>query len=83
MERLEGIVEQMESDKTPLEELLVRYEEGIELVQHCTRKLDDAAKRIEIVTKNASGKAKVEEFRPAKSPTPPRAASEPEDVSLF
>src|ERR1700747_3538523 len=37
MERLEKIVEEMESSKLPLEELLVRYEEGIRLVGVCSQ----------------------------------------------
>jgi len=33
MDRLEKIVEQMESGKLPLEDLIVRYEEGMNLVK--------------------------------------------------
>ena len=33
MDRLEKIVEQMESGKLPLEELIVRYDEGMNLVK--------------------------------------------------
>src|SRR4029077_21152454 len=33
MDRLEKIVEQMESGKLPLEDLIVRYEEGMKLVK--------------------------------------------------
>ena len=36
MERLELIVQQMESSKLPLEELLARYEEGTKLIAICT-----------------------------------------------
>src|SRR5262249_27317240 len=35
MDRLEKIVEQMESGKLPLEDLIVRYEEGMNLVKIC------------------------------------------------
>jgi exodeoxyribonuclease VII small subunit len=35
MDRLEKIVEQMESGKLPLEDLIVRYEEGMKLVKIC------------------------------------------------
>ena len=48
MERLEKIVEEMESSKLPLEELLVRYEEGIRLVGVCNQRLAGAENRIEI-----------------------------------
>ena len=62
IERLESIVEQMESNKLPLEDLLVRYEEGIQLVKFCSEKLAAAEKRIEIITKEAGGKARAVEF---------------------
>jgi exodeoxyribonuclease VII small subunit len=62
IERLEAIVEQMESDSLPLEELLVRYEEGLKLVKFCSEKLDAAEKRIEIISRDANGKARLVEF---------------------
>ena len=88
VERLEGIVDAMESDKMPLEELLVRYEEGVKLVKTCQEKLESAEKRIEIITRNAAGKPQTEPFNPAAAPpTPPKASpKKPEDsdeVSLF
>lgn len=66
--RLETIVEQMESDKLPLEELLVRYEEGVKLVKLCAEKLQAAEKRIEIITRDAGGKPKLASFDPAQAP---------------
>lgn len=81
IERLETIVEQMESDKLPLEELLVRYEEGIKLVKLCSEKLSAAEKRIEIITRDAMGKPVVSDFENA-----PKAQTSQEgesDVSLF
>ena len=65
IDRLESIVEAMESDKMPLEELLVRYEEGIKLVKVCQEKLESAEKRIEIITRNAASKPLVTEFEPS------------------
>src|SRR5438874_5754570 len=62
IERLEAIVEQMEADSLPLEELLVHYEEGLKLVKFCSEKLDSAEKRIEIISRDASGKARLVEF---------------------
>ena len=62
MERLERIVEEMESDKLPLENLLKRYEEGVKLVRVCEEKLKSAEQRIEIIdphvaTQCAEGRA--------------------------
>ena len=79
IERLENIVAEMESDKLPLEALLVRYEEGVKLVRVCEEKLQAAGNRIEIITRNAAGGPQVAEFEPEKkSATAPR-----EDVRLF
>jgi exodeoxyribonuclease VII small subunit len=77
--RLEQIVELMESDKLPLEELLTRYEEGVSLVKVCEQKLTAVEKRIEIITRNAAGEPQIEEFEPEKKP----AAKPRDDVSLF
>lgn len=92
VERLEAIVEAMESDQLPLEEMLERYEEGTKLVKLCSEKLVAAEKRIEIVTRNAAGKPQVAEFDPSNPPSPqtsprtPKGTSKPspsDDVSLF
>jgi exodeoxyribonuclease VII small subunit len=56
MERLEKIVGEMESSKLPLEELLVRYEEGIRLVGICNQQLAGAENRIETLSRTANGK---------------------------
>jgi exodeoxyribonuclease VII small subunit len=63
--RLEEIVEEMESDKLPLEQLLVRYEEGTRLAKVCQEKLDAAEKRIEIIARGPSGKPQLVEFEGA------------------
>ena len=65
MDRLEKIVEQMESGKLPLEDLIVRYEEGMKLVKTCQERLANAEQKIEIITRNSAGKAVVKEFEPA------------------
>jgi exodeoxyribonuclease VII small subunit len=62
MDRLEAIVEQMESGKMMLEELIVRYEEGMKLVKICQERLASAEQRIEIITRNHTGKTIVQEF---------------------
>jgi exodeoxyribonuclease VII small subunit len=56
MERLEKIVAEMESSKLALEELLVRYEEGIRLVGVCSQQLASAENRIETLSRNANEK---------------------------
>src|SRR6266404_9777133 len=87
MDRLEEIVEQMESGKMMLEELIVRYEEGMKLVKVCQERLASAEQRIEIITRNSAGKPIVKEFEAAAAAVPvqPEAKGETknDDVSLF
>ena len=68
MDRLEAIVEQMESGKLPLEDLIVRYEEGMNLVKVCQERLTSAEQKIEIIARNNAGKAIVKNFEPAAEP---------------
>jgi exodeoxyribonuclease VII small subunit len=79
MDRLEAIVEQMESGKMLLEELIVRYEEGMKLVKICQERLASAEQRIEIISRNSAGKPIVKDFEPATEP--PRAAEQEEKES--
>jgi exodeoxyribonuclease VII small subunit len=84
LQRLEQIVQAMESDRLPLEDLIVRYEEGIKLVQTCEMKLKSAEKKIEIITRQAQGKPELAEFEPVQLPSePPGPTKVREDVSLF
>ena len=62
MERLEGLVGEMESGQLPLEKMIASYEEGVKLVQLCQEKLDAAQQRIQIICRNASGPAGLEDF---------------------
>src|SRR5438552_14983467 len=65
MNRLEAIVEQMESGKLPLEDLIVRYEEGMNLVKICQERLASAEQKIEIIARDSAGKPIVKDFEPA------------------
>ena len=83
MKRLEEIVEQMESGDLPLEDLIMRYEEGMKLVNICQERLASAEQRIEIITRNSAGKPVVQEFEQAASQPEPKGESKNVDVSLF
>jgi exodeoxyribonuclease VII small subunit len=88
MDRLEKIVEQMESGKLPLEDLIVRYEEGMKLVKTCQERLANAEQKIEIITRTSAGKTVVQEFDSAQEADPPeKAAVESEstndEIKLF
>jgi exodeoxyribonuclease VII small subunit len=67
MDRLEAIVEQMETGKLPLEDLIVRYEEGMNLVKICQERLASAEQKIEIIARNSVGKPVVKDFEPAEA----------------
>ena len=53
--RLEQIVSALEAGNLPLEESLKVFEEGVTLARHCSRYLDDAERRIELLVKDESG----------------------------
>ena len=59
LKKLEGIVEAMESDDLPLETLLAKYEEGMNLVKTCREKLADAELKIQQLEKTAAGEMKL------------------------
>ena len=77
--RLEAVVEEMGSDKLPLEDLIKRYEEGIQLVKVCEEKLQSVEKRVEILMRKADGDPALAPFDPEKKPL----TGTREDVSLF
>ena len=54
-ERLETILELMNSGKVPLEESIELYEEAEKLMQSCQKALNTAEKKIEQLTKERNG----------------------------
>lgn len=75
--RLEEILEKMNSGKVALEESLKLYEEADKLIVWCSKRLTEAEKKIEMLTKNReaelvldpSGKPQVQPFSaPSTSP---------------
>ncbi|HEX4707010.1 MAG TPA: exodeoxyribonuclease VII small subunit [Candidatus Udaeobacter sp.] len=88
MDRLEKIVEQMESGKLPLEDLIVRYEEGMNLVKVCQERLANAEQKIEIIARNSAGKMTIKQFEPtqettAPAPTVDESDSTNDEIKLF
>ncbi len=59
IEQLETTVEQMENDQLPLDQLILRYEEGMKLVQFCQEKLSEAEQKIEILTQTQKSESKL------------------------
>lgn len=62
IQRLEQIVADMEGAELPLEQVLKKYEEGTRLVQFCSQKLNEAEKKIEILSKKADGSVELKPF---------------------
>ena len=62
MQRLEQIVRAMERGDVPLEESLKLFQEGTQLVQSCSRLLDDAQLQIKKVMTGADGSPVMEDF---------------------
>ena len=51
LKKLEKIVSDLESGKFPLEESLKKYEEGVRLVSSCSKILETAQKKVEVLAK--------------------------------
>jgi exodeoxyribonuclease VII small subunit len=56
MERLENIVESLESGDLSLEESLKIFEEGMKLVNFCSKKLEEAEQKVSMLIKDQNGK---------------------------
>lgn len=55
LKKLENIVEAMESEDLPLENLMARFEEGTNLAKICQTKLAEAELKIQQLEKNSAG----------------------------
>ena len=65
LEKLESIVESMESGDVPLAELLAKFEEGTKLLKVCEARLKDAELKIEQLKKQKDGTVAFEKFETA------------------
>jgi exodeoxyribonuclease VII small subunit len=55
LKKLEKIVEDLEKGDLSLDEALKKYQEGIELSRVCNARLENAKKKIDILTKGKKG----------------------------
>ncbi len=62
LKKLEKIVFDMENGSLSLEDSLKRYEEGVRLAKECTKKLEAAQKKVELLMKDSKGKFKLKNF---------------------
>jgi exodeoxyribonuclease VII small subunit len=83
---LETIVEAMENEQLPLEDLVAQYEQGSMLLERCESVLNSARQRIELITLRARPDDDAES--PAEARPPAATADEPyddddNDIRLF
>ncbi len=62
LKKLEKIVEDLEDGNLSLDESLERYEEGIRLSKMCSKKLEVAKKKVEILLKSEDGTTDIRPF---------------------
>jgi exodeoxyribonuclease VII small subunit len=85
--RLDEIVSQMESAELPLDGIIEKYEEGMNLLAFCGEKLQAAEKKIELLTHDKSGKLHRSELAATGGSEPPVTKKDKggadSEVSLF
>lgn len=63
LSELEKIVASLESGRAPLDESIAAYERGIDLKNHCEKKLREARSRIEKITLADNGTVQAEPIK--------------------
>jgi len=64
LKRLEEIVDKLEGEELALEDSLKLFEEGVKLAEACSRRLDDAEKKVTLLLKDREQKLVQEPFEP-------------------
>jgi exodeoxyribonuclease VII small subunit len=62
LSRLEALIQGMDSDQVPLDDLIKNYEEGISLYEICEKRLDEAQGRIDLIRKKRDNTVELETF---------------------
>jgi len=62
LDKLEKIVEELEGGDLALDDALKKYEEGVKLARFCTKKLDTAQNKVEILLKSTKGNIELAPF---------------------
>ena len=63
LKKLEEVVKKLEGGELSLDESLKAFEEGVKLAGFCSRKLDEAEKRVELLVKQKDGTFARDKFR--------------------
>jgi exodeoxyribonuclease VII small subunit len=67
LDRLETIVNSLESQELDLEQSVQAFEEGVALARECHRRLDDAERRVEVLRRAPDGSVIAEPFDTGKA----------------
>ena len=62
LEKLEALVNDLETGKLPLDEALRRFEAGVGLVRKCEKTLHEAERKIEMLVKGMDGELAAQPF---------------------
>lgn len=62
MTELENIVTKLEAGDVTLDDSIALFEEGIKLAKNCQKKLDDAEKKVKLLTTTRDGEIVAEDF---------------------
>jgi exodeoxyribonuclease VII small subunit len=65
LEELERIVHELEQGELTLEKSLELFEQGVKLSRECQERLNQAERRIEMLTRDNHGRATVTPFEPS------------------
>ncbi|WP_257310890.1 exodeoxyribonuclease VII small subunit [Geothrix fuzhouensis] len=66
LDRLEALVQQLESGSLSLEEALARFEEGVQLSQALQKQLAEAQRRVEVLKAGLGGEYRADPLDDAK-----------------
>lgn len=64
LKKLEEVVRRLEGGSLSLEESLKAFEEGVRHAAFCSKKLDEAERRVEVLLKQKDGSFRREPFEP-------------------
>lgn len=67
--RIEELVARMEAERLPLDDLIKAYDEGTRLLDVCRQRLDDAQRRVDVISMRADGTAALTPFTSDDAPT--------------
>ena len=80
---LESIVEQMENEQLPLNELIDQYEKGVRLFSECDKLLGGARERLELITLKARQEHSTTPVPPVDSEFADDGEPDDDDIRLF